>query len=125
MVSRPRTTPTAGLPAPQRTAPLPQFIAGGVGREQSRSGREISQQVIDQVLRRVAAHANSKLPVDQAIAISPHVLRHTALRKWAEKKGVQFARQISGQVSDRYIWRYVQPSEDATRDAVEALWESP
>lgn len=90
---------------------------------QSRNGKAVSQQVIDQVVRRIAAHANSKLPADEHIEVSPHVLRHTSLRKWAEKKGIRYARQISGQVSDRYIWRYTQPSRSETRDAVEDLWE--
>ena len=90
---------------------------------QSKNGKEISQQVVDQVVRRIAAHANSKLPAKQQIQLSPHVLRHTSLRRWAEKKGVRYARQISGQVSDRYIWRYTQPSRDDIRDAAEELWD--
>jgi integrase/recombinase XerD len=90
---------------------------------ESKNGKPINQQIIDQVLRRIAAHANSKLPNQQQIEISPHLLRHTSLRRWAEKKGVRYARQISGQVSDRYIWRYTQPSRQKTRDAVEDLWE--
>ena len=90
---------------------------------ESKNGKPINQQIIDQVLRRIAAHANSKLSNEQQIEISPHLLRHTSLRRWAEKKGVRYARQISGQVSDRYIWRYTQPSRQETRDAVEDLWE--
>ena len=83
----------------------------------------VGWQIIDQVVRRIAAHANSKLPKDQQIQLNPHLLRHTALRRWADKKGIRYARQISGQVSDRYIWRYTQPSRQETRDAVEELWD--
>ena len=90
---------------------------------QSKNGKEISQQVIDQVVRRIAAHANSKLKPANQIEVSPHILRHTSLRRWADKKGVRYARMISGQVSDRYIWRYTQPSRDEIRDAAEELWD--
>ena len=90
---------------------------------QSKNGKAISQQVVDQVVRRIAAHANSKLAAKNQIDVSPHVLRHTSLRRWADKKGVRYARTISGQVSDRYIWRYTQPSRDDIRDAAEDLWD--
>jgi integrase/recombinase XerD len=55
----------------------------------------------------VAAQANAHLPEDEKIDVSPHVLRHTFLRKLAETKGVHYAREASGYQSDRYIWRYV------------------
>ena len=90
---------------------------------QSKNGKAISQQVVDQVVRRISAHANSKLSAKNQIDVSPHVLRHTSLRKWAEKKGVRYARMISGQVSDRYIWRYTQPSRQEIRDAADDLWD--
>ena len=90
---------------------------------QSKNGNGISQQVIDQVVRRIAAHANSKLNEKNKIDVSPHVLRHTALRRWAEKKGIRYARKISGQVSDKYIWRYTEPSQQDARDAAEDLWD--
>jgi integrase/recombinase XerD len=58
-------------------------------------------------LKKIAAQANSRLSPDDQIELSPHVLRHTALRKWAETKGVRFAQKIAGHASERYIWRYV------------------
>jgi integrase/recombinase XerD len=62
------------------------------------------------------------LPEKDRIEVSPHVLRHTALRKWTEKKGVQFAQKIAGHASERYIWRYVTPSESEMDQAAESLW---
>ena len=44
---------------------------------ESKNGKPINQQIIDQVVRRIAAHANSKLPKEQQIELSPHLLRHT------------------------------------------------
>lgn len=47
-------------------------------------------------------------PTNQ-LAVSPHVLRHTFLRRLAEEKGVQYAKEASSHKSDRYIWWYVKP----------------
>jgi integrase/recombinase XerD len=81
------------------------------------------QQDVDYVLDSIAGQANARLAEKNHIELSPHVLRHTALRKWTEKKGVQFAQKIAGHASDRYIWRYVTPSEDEVQAAVDELWE--
>ena len=51
----------------------------------------------------------------------PHVLRHTFLRKLAEKKGVHYAREASGHQSDRYIWRYVKPDRQTLAEAIDEL----
>ena len=64
---------------------------------------------------------NAHLPEREKIDVSPHVLRHTFLRKLAETKGVHYAREASGHQSDRYIWRYVKPDQQTLADAVDAL----
>jgi hypothetical protein len=51
----------------------------------------------------------------------PHVLRHAFLRKLAETKGVQYAKEASGHQSDRYIWRYVKPDQQTLADAIDEL----
>ena len=53
--------------------------------------------------------------------MSPHVLRHTFLRKLAETKGVQYAKDASGHKTDRYIWRDVKPDQQTLAQAVEEL----
>ncbi len=72
-------------------------------------------------MQRIAAQANAHLPEDERIEVSPHVLRHTFLRKLAETKGVQYAKEASGHQSDRYIWRYVKPDQQTLADAIDAL----
>ena len=57
----------------------------------------------------------------EKIDVSPHVLRHTFLRKLAETKGVHYAREASGHQSDRYIWRYVKPDQQTLADAIDEL----
>lgn len=90
---------------------------------QSKNGKPLAQQDVDYLLRRIASQANARLPEKDRIEVSPHVLRHTALRKWTEKKGVQFAQKIAGHASERCIWRYVTPSESEMDEAAESLWE--
>jgi hypothetical protein len=36
---------------------------------------------------------------------------------------VQFVQKIAGHASERYIWRYVTPSENDVDRAAESLWE--
>jgi integrase/recombinase XerD len=87
----------------------------------TRSGRRLSRREAAAIIGRIAAQANAHLPEDQKIDVSPHVLRHTFLRKLAETKGVQYAKEASGHQSDRYIWRYVKPDQQTLADAIDEL----
>ena len=88
----------------------------------SRSGKRLGRQNVDAALKALASQANSRLPKDRLIHLSAHVLRHTMLRKAAEKHGVQYAMELSGHTSSRYIWRYVQPSQEQKEAALEDLF---
>ncbi len=87
----------------------------------TRTGRRLSRREAAAIMQRIAAQANVHLPEDERIEVSPHVLRHTFLRKLAETKGVQYAKEASGHQSDRYIWRYVKPDQQTLADAIDAL----
>jgi integrase/recombinase XerD len=87
----------------------------------TRTGRRMSRHEAAEALRRMAAQANARLPEAEKIDVSPHVLRHTFLRKLAEAKGVHYAREASGHQSDRYIWRYVKPDQQTLADAIDEL----
>jgi integrase/recombinase XerD len=87
----------------------------------TRTGRKLSRREAAGIVRRIAAQANAHLAEDEKIDVSPHVLRHTFLRKLAETKGVHYAREASGHQSDRYIWRYVKPDQQTLADAVDEL----
>ncbi len=88
----------------------------------SRSGKRLRRSNVDDALKALANQANAHLPADQKIHLSAHVLRHTMLRRAAEKKGVQFAMELSGHSSSNYIWRYVKPSDEQKERAVEELF---
>jgi integrase/recombinase XerD len=87
----------------------------------TRTGRKLSRREAYGIIQRIAAQANAHLPEAKHMDVSPHVLRHTFLRKLAETKGVHYAREASGHQSDRYIWRYVQPDQQTLAEAIDAL----
>ena len=87
----------------------------------TRTGRRLSRREAAAIIRRIAAQANTHRPAEERIDVSPHVLRHTFLRKLAETKGVHYAKEASGHQSDRYIWRYVQPDQQTLAEAIDAL----
>ena len=88
----------------------------------SRSGHVLARQNVDQALKALAQQACARLPKDQHIHLSAHLLRHTMLRKTAEKYGVQYAMELAAHTSSRYIWRYVQPSDEEKEAALEDLF---
>lgn len=90
---------------------------------QSKHGNRLAIQDVARAVERIADAANCHLPKKQHITLTPHVLRHTSLRKMAEKKGVRYAQRMAGHTSPKYIWRYVQPSEDEMEDAIEDLFD--
>src|SRR5262249_29643188 len=102
----------AWLDARQDDAP-PLFI--------TRTGRRMSRSEAAEAIRRIAAQTNGRLSAEEKIEVSPHVLRHTFLRKLAETKGVHYAREASGHRSDRYRWRYVKPDQQTLAEAVDEL----
>lgn len=89
----------------------------------TRTGRRMDRREATYVLQRIADQANAHLSEEERIEVTPHVLRHTFLRKLAESKGVHYAKEASGHQSDRYIWRYVQPDRQTLAEAIDALEE--
>ncbi|MGH8058866.1 MAG: tyrosine-type recombinase/integrase [Candidatus Entotheonellia bacterium] len=87
----------------------------------TRSSKRLDRTQAFVIIRRIARQANAHLPPDQHLIVSPHVLRHTLLRKIANEKGVHHAMELSGHRSDRYIWRYVRPDEQSLADAIDEL----
>ncbi len=73
-------------------------------------------------MKQIAAQANAKRRQDEKIHLSGHVLRHTLLRRAAEKKGVQYAMELAGHTSSQSIWRYVQPTDEQNEQAIEELF---
>lgn len=56
------------------------------------------------------------------IKLTPHMLRHTFLKRVTDQHGVHIAQKLSGNVSVREIFRYAQPSEEESAHVVEGLF---
>lgn len=87
----------------------------------TRSHRRLSRREAAVIIRRIAGQASANRSEQEHIQVSPHVLRHTFLRKPAEEKWVHYAREGSGHQSDRYIWRYVKPDRQTLAEAIDEL----
>ena len=114
------------VPKPARTA-LNEYlkeVRGGKAGPlfQSRTGNRLAAQNVDDALKKIAAQANSTLPKKQHIHLSAHMLRHTCLRKAAEKD-IRYAMKLSGHTSSQYIWRYTEPSADEFDEIMEDLYD--
>lgn len=56
------------------------------------------------------------------VKLSPHMLRHTFLKRVTDQHGVHIAQKLSGNVSVREIFRYAKPSEEESALVVEGLF---
>ncbi len=79
----------------------------------TRTNKAMTRDQAWRILKRMERQANTHLPAEERFEVTPHTLRHTLLKKLADQKGIHVAMKQSGHQSDRYIWRYVQPSDDA------------
>jgi len=79
----------------------------------TRTNKAMTRDQAWRILKRMERQANAHLPAEERFEVTPHTLRHTLLKKLADQKGIHVAMKQSGHQSDRYIWRYVQPSDDA------------
>lgn len=87
----------------------------------TRTGKALTRQQAFDIVKRMERHANAQLAEEEKLKVSPHVLRHTLLRKVANEKGVHYAMEMAGHKSDRYIWRYVKPDAQSLADALDEL----
>jgi len=88
----------------------------------SRTGQRLARQHVDAALKAIARQANSTLKKEDHFSVSAHDLRHTFLRQVANRYGVHYAKELAGHASDRYIWRYVQPSDEEKAKAIDTLF---
>lgn len=58
----------------------------------------------------------------ERIKLTPHMLRHTFLKRVTDKHGIHIAQQLSGNVSVKEIFRYARPSYEESASVVENLF---
>ena len=121
-----KTTKKLKVPTPARAA-IEEYFEHERGRApgplfQTKNGQELAAPNLDDALKAIAAQANSTLPKKEQIHLSAHMLRHTALRKAAEKD-IRYAMKLSGHSSTKYIWRYTEPGQGEFDEAIEGLYD--
>jgi len=86
-----------------------------------RRGRLLRSQR-DRFLKKVAAHANAKLPPDQHIHLHAHKLRHTSVKKVHDKKGPLEAKKFSGHRCFKQLERYATSTTPEHEEMVDGLF---
>ena len=90
---------------------------------QTRTASSLSIQQVDYLLKRVAGQANATLTNKKDhVKVHPHILRHTMLRKVLEERGIEYAIEFAGHVSEKYIRRYTLPSQEKQEAVLEELF---
>jgi integrase/recombinase XerD len=88
----------------------------------NRYGQRLTVQDVQRICKRILQQASVNLEEGEKFHFTPHKLRHTFLKKAADKHGLQFAHAASGNVSIKEIFRYAKPSQEEIDDAVEKLF---
>jgi len=85
---------------------------------------QVPQQKEEVLLPHIAATCLlGQLPKGEYVKLTPHMLRHTFLKRVADKHGVHYAQRLSGNVSIREVFRYTKPSDEEVEEDVEKLFD--
>jgi integrase/recombinase XerD len=74
---------------------------------------------IYRISERICNQANAQ---GNAIRLTPYMLRHTFLKRVADKHGVHVAQDMSGNTSMREIFRYTKPSQSEKDELAENVF---
>jgi integrase/recombinase XerD len=88
----------------------------------SRYNTRLQSRDIARACERVAKEANIQYSNVERIKLSPHMLRHTFLKRIADKHGVHIAQELSGNISIKEIFRYTKPNYSHKHEIVEKLF---
>ena len=88
----------------------------------SRYGNRLATQDVYRICQRLLQQASTYLKDEEKFHFTPHKLRHTFLKRVADKHGIHFAQQMSGNVSIKEVFRYVKPGQSEIDQTVEELF---
>lgn len=122
-----RVSKKVPLPAEGREA-LDAYLAGRGNPEAgplfvSRYGARLAPQDVARICLRLARQACAHLPATEAFHLTPHMLRHTFLKRVADRYGVHVAQQMSGNISVAEIFRYTKPSQQQMDETAEKVFD--
>ena len=78
----------------------------------SRYDNRLHPRDIYRIMEQICRQASAQLLEAEKMRLTPHMLRHTFLKRVADKKGVPVAQEMSGNVNMREIFRYTKPSQE-------------
>ena len=84
--------------------------------------KRIQVRDIARCCERIAMQANTYLSINEKIKLTPHMLRHSFLKRVADKHGLHVAQNLSGNVSIKEIFRYTKPDNNQKHDMVQNLF---
>jgi integrase/recombinase XerD len=90
----------------------------------NRYGQRLTEKAVYRLCQRVLKQALAYVPEQEKFHFTPHKLRHTFLKRAADKHGIHYCFKASGNVSAKTIFNYTQPSQDELDEAVELLFEN-
>ena len=89
----------------------------------SRYGNRLGTKDVWRICVRLENQANAQVDPAEKFHLAPHRLRHTFLKRFADKHGLPAAQEASGNVSTREIFRYTKPSQAELDAIAESLYE--
>lgn len=103
-----------------------QEIRGTAGPEEAlfinRAGNRVSRHDVYRIIERIGKQACAQLAEEDRFQVTPHMLRHTFLKRVADKHDVHIAQEMSGNVSMKEIFRYTKPSQEEMEKTAEGLF---
>jgi len=87
----------------------------------NRQGR-LTRQQADRFFKKIAAHANSKLPPEEHIKLHAHMLRHTGTKRVYTEHGAVEAKSFGRHQSFKQLERYAAQTKEEREKMVDELW---
>jgi len=86
----------------------------------SKYGNRLSTHDVIRICHRISNQAYAQ--EENKLRLNPHMLRHSFLKRVADKHGVHVAQKMSGNISMSEIFRYTKPSQEEIDNSVEELF---
>lgn len=88
----------------------------------SRRGQRLTVRGVSYICERLAQEASATLDEAARCRLAPHQLRHTSLKRVADKHGLHHAQAMGGNLSMRDVFRYATPCDEEMRRNAEGLF---
>lgn len=79
-------------------------------------------QDVYRICQRLLQQASTYLKEEEKFHFTTHKLSHTLLKRVADKHGIHFAQQMSGNASIKEVFRYAKPEQSEFDQTVEELF---